>query len=98
MFLELDLLVFWSTVVAKKAKGRPPIQWTFNYEDLARLSDKSVPTIQRSKNRPGGFDPENLESVLLWLARNARPDLKQKIVQAAMFRDLTDDYRNLNGN
>lgn len=63
--------------------GRPPLQWTFNYEDLSRLTGKPVSTIQRSKSRPGGFDPDNLESVLLWLARNARPDLKVALLSAA---------------
>lgn len=56
--------------------GRPPSTWTFNYEDLSKISGKTVNTIQRSRSRPGGFDPDDFISVVAWCVRNAVPELK----------------------
>lgn len=61
---------------AKKSVGRPEFAWTFNYHDLARISGKSINSIQASRRRPGGFDPDDLLSVALWIARNAPSDTK----------------------
>jgi hypothetical protein len=61
--------------------GRPISEWTFNYADLARISGKTLNTIQASKRRPGGFDPDDLLSVFLWLSRNATADIKWQVMQ-----------------
>lgn len=70
--------------------GRPEVSWSFNYEDLARISGKSVNAVQRQRTREGGFDPENLESVMFWCARNARPELKQELLIYGLSYHLTE--------
>jgi len=67
----------------KQHAGRPILSWTFTYEDLARVTEKSVNSIQASRRRPGGFNPESLESLVLWIARNAPPDFKVEILKHA---------------
>lgn len=76
--------------MAEKQAGRPPISWSFNYHDLARISGKSLNAVQRQRTREGGFDPENFESVLFWCVRNARPELKQELLIYALSYHLTD--------
>ena len=70
---------------AKRDVGRPPIAWTFNYHDLSKATGKSVNSIQASKRRPGGFDPEDILSVALWIARNAPAETK-----LAFLRHITE--------
>lgn len=70
---------------AKKSVGRPPVAWSFNYHDLSRVTGKSVNSIQASKRRPGGFDPEDILSVALWIARNAQAETK-----LAFLRHITE--------
>ena len=58
--------------------GRPVMQWTFTYQDLCDLTGMSLNTVQTHRKR-NNFDPDNLESVLVWLARNAKPELKARM-------------------
>jgi hypothetical protein len=68
---------------ANASVGRPRDAWVFSYYDLADITGKSVNAIQQSKNRPGGFDPEDLLSLAFWLVRNAPPELKVQFMQHA---------------
>lgn len=61
--------------------GRPTLEWTYTYQDLCRITGKSLNTVQASKRRPGGFDPSDLLSVFYWLCRNATDDIKIQAMQ-----------------
>lgn len=65
----------------------PPVPslWSYNYETLAALSGLSVNSVQQHKTR-GSFDPNDLRSVILWLARNGPDDLRQDILAYALER------------
>ena len=70
--------------------GRPPKIWTYNYIDLAKMTGTSVNTVQQAASR-GYFDPEKIETVFLWLVRNAKPSLKKRMVEYLMAtRKLTE--------
>ena len=59
-----------------------PTQFTYNYEDMQKILGKStMNAIYHDKDR-GRFDPLDLESVLLYLARHATPDVKVKLIYA----------------
>ena len=77
----------------KQTAGRPIMSWTFTYEDLARVVDKSVNSIQASRRRAGGFNPDSLESLVLWIARNAPPDFKVEILKHASSIPLIVDAK-----
>ena len=61
--------------------GRPHSEWTFNYEDLCRITGKKLNTVQASKRRPGGFDPDDLLSIVFWCGRNMKPEYKLQMLR-----------------
>lgn len=63
--------------------------FTYNYEDLQTLTGMELKALYQHKTR-GNFDPENLESVLIWLARHAREDVRQRMVAYAISRELPE--------
>lgn len=63
--------------------GRPVLTWEFSYRDLEKVTGKSANAIQASRRRPGGFNPEDLASLVLWVARNAPPEFKVEILKHA---------------
>ena len=67
----------------KRTVGRPIMTWEYSYHDLAKATGKTVNSIQASRRRPGGFNPENLVSLVLWVCRNAPPELKRDILTHA---------------
>ena len=61
------------------------IDWprNVNYEILQRITGKARNTLQQAYHR-SDFDPEDLESMLLYLARHAHKDLRYRIIMHAM--------------
>ena len=76
----------------KKSTGRPPAEWTYNPATLAKLTGLSIDAIWQHRTR-GTFDPDDLESVMLWLARHGRMDLRLKMVTSAVSRELPPDIK-----
>ena len=64
-------------------------QWIFNYEDLVELTGLKHNTIYQHRAR-GNFDPDDIWSVMLWLARHARPELRNQLVMHAIAREKTE--------
>ena len=58
-------------------------EWTYNYESLASFTGLPVGAVYTHKSRKR-FDPNDLESVLLYMAEYARPDLQQELVNRAL--------------
>lgn len=64
-----------------------PVEFTFSYKDLSRLTNLTPNSIWQHVRR-GTLDPRNLESVLLWLSRHATFKLRQRMLYAALAREL----------
>lgn len=60
--------------------------WAFSYLDLARLTGMTYAAVVQHKTRKN-FDPQNLESVILWIARHAEPGLRQQILHYSLTRE-----------
>lgn len=65
---------------------RKPSEWTYSYLDLAKLTGLSQNAIHQAVTR-GNLDPGNLESVLVWLSRQANPELKRAMLRHALYED-----------
>jgi hypothetical protein len=63
-----------------------PCSWTYNYTDLMRATGLTKDAIHHHKAR-GKFDPDRLETVVIYLARHAADHLRQRIIDAAILRD-----------
>ncbi len=60
-------------------------EYTYTYEDLSKLTGKSIPAIHQAASRgrrqvKSGFDPADLRSVVLWIFRNATDELREDIL------------------
>ena len=66
---------------AKKLGEQEQHWWT--YDDLVRLTGKTRNTIYKHVDR-GTIDPGKLESVLYWVARNGKPEVKRKLLEYAL--------------
>lgn len=55
----------------------------FDYDDLCKLVGKQRNTVYKHVER-GAFDPDDLRSVVLWVARHATLDLKRQILDYAL--------------
>lgn len=62
-----------------------PTPWNFYYSDLQRCTGLSYDTICQHAAR-GKFDPQKLESVVLYLAKYGSNHFRQSIVDAAIVR------------
>lgn len=56
---------------------------SWHYDDLIRLTGKTRNTLYQHVAR-GTFEPENLESVIYWVARHAKLDVKRRILDYAL--------------
>ena len=64
-----------------------PAEFTFGYKDLGKLSGMALNSVQQHTRR-GTLDPSDLRSVLIWLARHGKLNLRRQIVYAALSREL----------
>ena len=55
-------------------------QFTYNYEDLAKLTGLTANTIYQHKTR-GKFDPHDIRSVFQYIAQYAEPTLQDEIIE-----------------
>jgi hypothetical protein len=60
-----------------------PEKFTYGYADLARLCGTTVNNVQQRKCR-GELEPDNLRSVLLFLARHGRISLRRQLIDAML--------------
>lgn len=67
---------------AARQKGEQE-QHVWTYDDLVKLTGKARNTIYQHVAR-GSFDPEDLFSVVVWLARHAKPQLKRRMIDYAL--------------
>jgi hypothetical protein len=64
---------------------RPTTLFQYNYETLLKVTGDTVSMNDLYQHRTrNNIDPENFESVLVWCARHARQDLKEKILRNAL--------------
>lgn len=56
------------------------LEWTYNYETLAKLSGWPVNKIQQDTTR-GRMQPGRLADAVLWLAENGAPELRAEIAK-----------------
>lgn len=79
--------------------GRPQAAWSYNYKDLAKLTELEENTVMvaASRGRRGqknGFVPEDFESVVLWIFRNSPDELRVKIMgEMGFFKDKENAKR-----
>jgi|GEM_PF-5559577 len=66
---------------------RPQQQFTFNYETLMELTGLAQNALVKHRTR-GNFDPERLDTVLLFIARHGTPELRMALIEHAIFREL----------
>lgn len=59
----------------------------YHYSDLQRCTGKTNEAIRQHVSR-GNLDLGKLESVVMWLARHAKPELRRKILQYALEPDV----------
>jgi len=64
--------------------------FTFTYDDISRVTGMSPNVTQKHLGR-GYVDPDDLESLLLYLARYGSQELKMRIIEQALRRDMPDD-------
>ena len=81
-------LVAWanrSTHSGKETQmGRPAENWTYNYKDIEKLVAKSsINMVHQAKSR-GYFDPNDFKSVIFWIARHAKPEIKRELLEYIM--------------
>lgn len=62
----------------------------FTYDDLIKLTGKTLNAVQRSASRgvngvDSGFVPDDFESVVLWVFRNASDEFRLKILTEMKF-------------
>lgn len=63
-------------------------EYVFTYETLGKLTGLDQHTIRQHRSR-GKFDPEHLESVVVYVARYAVPELQRAILDYMLDRTGT---------
>ena len=66
--------------------ARPAIEFLYGYEDIRKLTNLTYANIKSHKKR-GSFDPADLRSVVLFLARHGKLELRKAIVEHALMRE-----------
>ena len=59
-------------------RGSGPLSWTFTFDDIAEAVGMSGVAVRKHYDRDA-YDPHDLASLAIWIARHAPVDLKQKI-------------------
>lgn len=65
--------------------ARTPTQWSFDYEDLQKLTGLSGEAVRQAKSREE-FNPDDLGSVILWIGRHGNMDLRRDLMEAMLMR------------
>ena len=79
--------------------GRNATEWTYNYEDLAKLTGKAPNSVYQAASRASrgvdsGFHPGDFKSVVLWVFRNASRELKMELIgEMGFFRETAEEKR-----
>ncbi len=60
-----------------------PTQHFWTYDDLLKLTPLSKNTLLKHVER-GSLDPDDIGSVVLWLARHAHPEFQHSILRHAL--------------
>jgi hypothetical protein len=68
---------------------RPPQEWSFGYTDLQECCELTLENLYQFRTRQD-FDPENFESVVLFVARHGKLDLRRRMVDYMLTRELTE--------
>ena len=69
-----------------------PAEFTYTYAQIAKSADMSLNSCHQHVAR-GNLDPDDLESVLVWLARHGKFGLRKRFVGAALWRELVGPKR-----
>ena len=71
--------------VSPKGNVMPPKPqtWTFGYEDLMELTGKKANALHQDRRREL-FEPNDLASIVCYLARHGTPDLRKRMIHAAL--------------
>lgn len=65
--------------------GRTKDEWSFGYDDLERITGLPRDTCIQHRVR-GQFDPEKLETVVYYLLRHAKQDIREELVLSLVRR------------
>jgi hypothetical protein len=81
--------------------AKPEAVFQFGYEDIFKLCRFGTKSFKSGMNRiyaekSRGFDPHNLKSLVLFLARYGSEDLRSEILRSAL-EDRTQHKTNHNG-
>lgn len=68
---------------------KDPHGWT--YDDLHEITGLSLAAIYQHKARMS-FDPDNLLSVVIWVARHAKREVKQQIIDYALEKNPVNPH------
>lgn len=68
----------------------PDREYSFTYRDLANATGLTRNAISQHVSR-GKLDPDDLESIAVYLSRYAREDLRKKMILSAIERQRPDD-------
>ena len=64
-------------------------QWSFDYSDIMKATGLSQNLVQQHRKR-GKFNPEDFDSLVIYLAKHARPELRMAILEASLLRDSAE--------
>lgn len=70
--------------------SRKPQVFSYTLADLSRMTGLSMNSVYQHKTR-GGFDPEQPETVFIWLARHGTPELRRRMIDYALDFFLTEN-------
>ncbi len=63
----------------------------FTYEDIAKVIDAGTQLAVRQHVSRGIVDPDDLESLAVYLARYGRPELREAILKSYLHHNRPDD-------
>lgn len=58
-----------------------PRQFSFTYDDIQRITDKSKNNLYQDTDRHR-WDESDLQSFLLYILRNAKPEIKMQLLKS----------------
>ncbi len=66
--------------------------FTYGYLDLAKLTNMATDTVYQHASR-GEFDPERIDTVMLWLAKHGSDKLRIALMHALIRVDLKESNK-----
>ena len=76
--------------MAKHRQANNRLEFSFGYKELMDLTGLSQNLVQQHVSR-GKLDPSKLESVVMYLATHARPDLRLALLDATLRRETAEE-------